>query len=128
MVNTEVMKVTEEVIKDIREWQPLGEYVMVEPLEIPEKVTKGGILIPGLYQLRSCKGIVHKFGKGRWSKSLKTCIPCEVKAGDVILYSRFGGNMLKDKVSGKHYIILRESTDILAIIGKASLEIENNSN
>lgn len=105
------------VIKNIEDWHPLGDKVIVEPFTPPEK-SSGGVYFAEEWQLRVCQGKVIKVGKGRWNKQRTVFIPCQVKEGDYVLYSRYGGFFIKEQTSGRNYIILREETDILAITGE----------
>lgn len=93
--------------------QPLGDRVVVKPSEGEEK-TKSGILIPDTAKEKPSEGEVVAIGSGNRDESGKK-IPLEVKVGDKVLYSKYGGTEVK--VEGKEYLILRES-DILAIVKK----------
>jgi chaperonin GroES len=44
-----------------------------------------------------------------------TVVPLQVKVGDTVLFSKYGGTEIK--IGGEEYIILRED-DILAILEK----------
>lgn len=91
--------------------QPLGDRVLVEPLETEEK-TKGGIVLPDTAKEKPQEGKVVAVGKGRVSEDGKT-IPLEVKKGNKILFSKYSGAEVK--VAGEELLIMREE-DILAII------------
>jgi len=93
--------------------KPLGDRVVVKPSEGEEK-TKSGILIPDTAKEKPSEGEVVAVGSGNRDESGKK-IPLEVKVGDKVLYSKYGGTEVK--VEGKEYLILRES-DILAIVKK----------
>ncbi len=91
--------------------KPLGDRVLVKPLE-PKEVKKGGIIIPDTAKEKPQEGKVIEVGKGRMLEDGKI-VPLEVKKGDRILYSKYGGTEIK--LEGEEYLILKEE-DILAII------------
>lgn len=91
--------------------RPLGDRIVVEPLEAEEK-TKGGIILPDTAKEKPQKGKVVAVGKGRVDEDGKT-IPMEVKVGDKVLYGKYAGTEIT--LDDKEYIILREE-DILAIV------------
>ena len=91
--------------------QPLGDRVLVKPLEKEEK-TKGGIVLPDTAKEKPQEGEVVAVGSGRVLENGKT-IPLEVKKGDKILFGKYSGTEVKIEEEG--YIIMREE-DILAII------------
>jgi chaperonin GroES len=90
---------------------PLGDRVIVEPLE-SEEVTPGGIVLPETAKERPQKGKVLAVGPGARDDQGKR-IPIEVKVGDTVLYGRYSGTEVK--IKDKKYLILRES-DVLAVI------------
>ncbi len=92
--------------------QPLGDRVLVKPLEAESK-TKGGIVLPDTAKEKPQEAEVIAVGKGKTMEdgSLK---PLEVKAGDKILYGKYSGNEITTK-DGEELMIMREE-DILAII------------
>ena len=91
--------------------KPLGDRVLVEPAEEKE-VKKGGIIIPDSAKEKPTEGIVRALGTGRSDDDGKK-LPFEVKVGDRVLVSKYGGTEVK--VNGKEYKILN-SDDILAIV------------
>lgn len=90
--------------------QPLGDRLVVKPIE-REEVTKGGIVLPDTAKEKPQEGKVIAVGPGRLSDDGKQRIPMEVKVGDVVVYTKYGGTEIK--VDDEELIILRES-DILA--------------
>ena len=84
--------------------QPLGDRVIVKPLEAEEK-TKGGIVIPDTAKERPQEGEVIAVGPGK--REGDKVIPLEVKVGDKVLYGKFSGTEIRDK-EGQEYLILRE--------------------
>jgi len=91
--------------------KPLGDRILVEAIE--EKETKkGGIIIPDSAKEKPTESIVIALGTGKLNDDGKK-IPFEVKKGDRILCSKYGGTEIK--IDGKEYKIL-SSDDILAIL------------
>lgn len=91
--------------------KPLGDRVLVEPAE--EKETKkGGIIIPDTAKEKPMESVVVALGTGKTDDNGKK-VPFEVKKGDRILVSKYGGTEIK--LDGKEYKIL-SSDDILAVI------------
>ena len=91
--------------------KPLGDRILVEAVE--EKETKkGGIIIPDTAKEKPMESIVIALGTGKTDDNGKR-IPFEVKKGDRILCSKYGGTEIK--IDGKEYKIL-SSDDILAVL------------
>ena len=91
--------------------KPIGDRLLVEPAEEKE-VKKGGIIIPESAKERPQEGIVKALGTGKTNDEGKK-IPFEVKVGDRVLVSKYGGTEIK--IDGKEYKIL-SSDDILAVL------------
>jgi chaperonin GroES len=91
--------------------KPLGDRVIVEPVEEKE-VKKGGIIIPDSAKEKPTEGIVRALGTGRKDENGKVQ-PFEVKIGDRVLISKYGGTEIK--VDGREFKLLN-SDDILAIV------------
>ena len=91
--------------------KPLGDRVLVEPVEEKE-VKKGGIIIPDSAKEKPTEGVVRALGTGKTDDSGKR-VPFEVKVGDRVLVSKYGGTEVK--LNGKEYKLLN-TDDILAII------------
>lgn len=96
---------------DKQKIQPLGDRVLVEPLEAEEK-TAGGIVIPDTAKEKQQKGKVIAVGKGRIADDGKVT-PLEVKVNDQVLFGRYAGTEVK--VGAADYLIIKED-DILGII------------
>ena len=88
---------------------PLHDRVLVRRLEEKE-VIKGGIIIPDSAKEKPQEGEVVAVGEGRKNDDGKR-IPLDVKEGDEVLYSKYGGTEIK--VDGEDLLVLRES-DVLA--------------
>ena len=91
--------------------KPLGDHILVEPVEEKE-VKKGGIIIPDTAKEKPREGIVRAVGTGKRDDEGKI-VPLEVKEGDRVLMTKYGGTEIK--FEGKDYKLLR-SDDILAIV------------
>jgi chaperonin GroES len=91
--------------------QPLGDRVLIKPLEAQEK-TKGGIILPDTAKEKPQEGEVVAVGKGKISESGKA-EPLEVKVGDKVLYGKYSGTEIK--IDGEDHLIVKEE-DILAIL------------
>ena len=94
--------------------KPTADRLVVKPIE-REEVTKGGIFLPDTAKEKPQEGEVLAVGPGRLSDDGQR-IPMDVKVGDIVVYSKYGGTELKSE--GEEYMILRES-DVLAIKVKA---------
>ncbi|MBM4371848.1 MAG: co-chaperone GroES [Deltaproteobacteria bacterium] len=91
--------------------KPLHDRILVKRLDSEEK-TAGGIIIPDTAKEKPVQGEVMAVGAGKRDEKGQR-IPLDVKAGDRVLFSRYGGTDVK--VAGEEMLILRED-DILGII------------
>jgi chaperonin GroES len=91
--------------------RPLNDRVVVLRIDEEEK-TSGGIIIPDTAKEKPQEGKVIAVGKGKVNDKGDR-IPLEVKEGDLILFSKYGGNEIK--IDGVEHLIMRED-DILAIV------------
>lgn len=73
-----------------------------------EETTAGGIIIPDTAKEKPQRGKVVAVGAGKKDE------PMTVKAGDEVLYGKYGGTEIT--VEGNDYLIMKES-DIYAILG-----------
>ncbi|HEY94105.1 MAG TPA: co-chaperone GroES [Dehalococcoidia bacterium] len=89
--------------------EPMADRMVVRPIA-REEVTKGGIVLPDTAKEKPQEGEVLAVGPGRMSDD-GVRIPMDIKKGDIVLYSKYGGTEVK--VEDEELIILRES-DILA--------------
>jgi len=92
--------------------RPLHDRIIVQRVEEEEK-TKGGIIIPDTAKEKPIEGKVIAVGAGRIKKD-GTKMPLEIKKGDRVLFTKYGGNEIK--MDGEEYLMMKEE-DILAIIG-----------
>jgi len=92
-------------------FKPLHDRVLVRRIDEEEK-TAGGIIIPDTAKEKPSEGEIVATGAGARADD-GSVTPLDVKAGDRVLFSKFGGTEVK--VDGQDLVILRES-DILGII------------
>ena len=93
--------------------KPLGDRVVVEPIE-QDDTTASGIILPETAKEKPQQGNVMAIGPGdRDDKGQR--IAMDVAVGNVILFAKYSGTEIK--LDGKKLLILRES-DILAIVNK----------
>ena len=92
--------------------KPLGDRVLVEALE-DEETNEGGIIIPDSAKEKPQRATVVAIGTGKKDDDGKR-IPFDVKVGDTVLTSKYGGSDIK--FEGKEYKVMNAS-DILAILG-----------
>ena len=93
--------------------KPLEDRIVVKPLEA-EQVTASGLVIPDTAKEKPQEGQVLAVGPGRFDDK-GARVPVDVKVGDVVLYSKYGGTEVK--YSGEEYLVL-SARDVLAIIEK----------
>ena len=74
---------------------------------------KGGIIIPDSAKEKPTESVIVALGTGKTDENGKK-IPFEVKKGDRVLVSKYGGTEVM--IDDKEYKILN-SDDILAIVG-----------
>src|SRR5579859_7497801 len=80
--------------------KPLEDRIVVQPLEA-EQVTASGLVIPDTAKEKPQEGKVLAVGPGRFDDK-GTRVPVDVKVGDVVLYSKYGGTEVK--YSGEEYL------------------------
>ena len=93
--------------------KPLGDRVVVEPLEKEEK-TASGIILPETAKEKPQEGQVVAAGPGRLDDNGKR-VEMDVKKGDIVLFAKYSGTEIK--IDDKKLLILKEY-DILAIVQK----------
>lgn len=92
-----------------RKIHPLGDRVVVRQIETGETV-KGGIILPDTAKEKPQEGEIIAVGPGRVTDDGKR-IPMELKAGDKVIYAKYGGTEIKD---GKDELLILRESDILA--------------
>lgn len=90
-------------------FKPLGNRIVVEPLENDDQMSSGGIYIPDTAKEKPQEGKIVAAGPGRLTDDGKR-VPMEVSVGDIVIFSKYGGTEYKD--GGKEYLVLRED-DVL---------------
>ncbi len=94
--------------------KPLEDRIVVQTLEA-EQTTASGLVIPDTAKEKPQEGTVLAVGPGRFDDDGEKRIPLDVKVGDVVLYSKYGGTEVK--YGGEEYLIL-SARDVLAVIEK----------
>lgn len=94
--------------------QPLEDRIVVRPGE-SEETTASGLVIPDTAQEKPQQGEVVAAGPGKRSEQTGDIIPLDVKVGDTVVYSKYGGTEIT--VDGEDLLILT-SRDVLAKLGK----------
>jgi chaperonin GroES len=93
--------------------RPIGDRILVEPIEEKkENGKRGGIIIPDTAKEKPMESLVVAVGVGKTDDDGKR-IPLEVKKGDRVLVSKYGGTEIK--LDGKDYRIFN-GDDVLAVI------------
>ena len=90
--------------------KPLGDRLIVKAVE-EEETTASGIVLPDTAKEKPQRGKVLAVGEGRVAEESGKRIPLDVKEGDEVLYSKYGGTEIK--IEGEDLLVLRES-DVLA--------------
>jgi chaperonin GroES len=90
--------------------EPLEDRIVVKPSE-EEETTVSGIVIPDTAKEKPQEGEVVAVGSGRFEDGQR--IPIDVKVGDKVIYSKYGGTEVK--VKGDDYLIL-SARDVLAVV------------
>lgn len=80
--------------------------VLIQPVAAEQK-TSSGIIIPDSAQEKPLKGKIVAVGKEKENEKI------EVKVGDIVLYSRYGGTELK--IDNTDYLIMNQSEILLVI-------------
>ncbi|MFN0282254.1 MAG: co-chaperone GroES [Kineosporiaceae bacterium] len=94
--------------------KPLEDRIVVKPLDA-EQTTASGLVIPDTAKEKPQEGEVLAVGPGRFDDEGEKRIPLDVKVGDTVLYSKYGGTEVK--YGGEEFLIL-SARDVLAVIEK----------
>ena len=93
--------------------RPVGDRILVESVQEKEnKGKKGEIIIPDTAKEKPMESVVVALGTCKTDDNGRK-VPFEVRKGDRVLVSRYGGTEIK--LDGKDYKILN-GDDILAVI------------
>ena len=92
-------------------FRPLGDRVLVRRVEEATQ-TAGGIIIPDTAAEKPQEGEVLAVGNGAIGDDNER-VPLDVKAGDKILFGKWGGTEVK--IDGEDLLIMKES-DVMGVI------------
>ena len=93
--------------------KPLEDRIVIKQVEA-EQTTASGLVIPDTAKEKPQEGEVVAVGPGRWNEDGDERVPMDIKVGDKVVYSKYGGTELKR--GAEEYLIL-SARDVLAIIG-----------
>jgi chaperonin GroES len=91
--------------------RPLGDRILVEPIE-QEETTSTGLLLPETAKEKPQQGNVLAVGTGRRDDDGER-IALDVEVGNKVLFAKYAGTEIK--LDGKKLLIMKES-DILGIL------------
>src|SRR3954471_22285449 len=94
--------------------QPLEDRIVVKPGEA-EETTASGLVIPDTAKQKPQQGEVLAVGPGRRADNTGELVPLDIKVGDTVLYSKYGGTEIT--VDGEDLLVLN-SRDVLAKVAK----------
>ena len=94
--------------------KPLDDRIVVRPSE-SEETTASGLVIPDTAKEKPQQGEVLAVGPGRRAENSGELIPMDVKVGDKVVYSKYGGTEIT--IDGEDLLILT-GRDVLAKVGK----------
>ena len=92
--------------------KPLEDRIVIQVLE-SEQTTASGIVIPDTAKEKPQEGKVLAVGPGRFEDGQRS--PMDVKEGDTVIFSKYGGTEVK--VGAEEYLIL-SARDVLAVVDK----------
>ena len=92
--------------------QPLEDRIVVRPNESEER-TASVLVIPDTAKEKPQQGEVLAVGEGRWDEDGEKRIPVDVKKGDTVVYSKYGGTEIT--IEGEDLLIL-SARDVLAVV------------
>ena len=91
--------------------KPLEDRIVIRQVEA-EQTTASGLVIPDTAKEKPQEGEVVGVGPGRVDDNGNR-VPVDVKVGDTVIYSRYGGTEVK--YDGQEFQIL-SSRDVLAVV------------
>ena len=92
--------------------KPLDDRIVVRPNEA-ETQTASGLVIPDTAKEKPQQGEVLAVGPGKRSETSGDIIPVDIKVGDTVLYSKYGGTEVA--VDGED-LLVHNSRDVLAVV------------
>ncbi len=93
---------------------PLDDRIVVRPSEA-EQTTASGLVIPDTAKEKPQQGEVLAVGPGRRAETSGEIIPLDVKVGDVVVYSKYGGTEITE---GGEDLLILNGRDVLAKVSK----------
>ena len=90
--------------------KPLEDRIVVQAVDA-ESTTASGLVIPDTAKEKPQEGMVLPVGPGRFEDGVR--VPLDVKVGDKVLYSKYGGTEVK--YAGEEYLVL-SARDVLSVI------------
>ena len=93
---------------------PLEDRIVVRAGE-PEETTVSGLVIPDTAKEKPQQGEVLAVGPGRRAENTGEIVPLDIKVGDTVVYSKYGGTEIT--VEGEDLLILT-GRDVLAKVQK----------
>lgn len=90
--------------------RPLEDRIVIKPVEKEQK-TESGIVLPETAKEKPQEGEVVAVGPGRYEDGDR--VPMDVKKGDKVIYSKYGGMEVK---VGKEQLIILSLKDVLAVV------------
>ena len=90
-------------------FKPLGNRIVIQPIENKEQTSAGGIYIPDTAKEKPQEGKIVAIGPGRVTDDGKR-VPMDLEEGDVVVYSKYSGTEYKD--GEIEYLVVRED-DVL---------------
>ncbi len=94
--------------------QPLDDRIVVRPSEA-EQTTASGLVIPDTAKEKPQQGEVLAVGPGRRAENTGEVIPLDVKVGDIVVYSKYGGTEISE---GGEDLLILNGRDVLAKVAK----------
>ena len=92
--------------------KPLEDRILVKAIDA-EQTTASGLVIPDTAKEKPQEGEVLAVGPGRFEDGQR--LPLDIKVGDKVIYSKYGGTEVK--YAGKEYLLL-SARDVLAKVAK----------
>ncbi len=93
---------------------PIGEYILIEPMEEEETTASGLIVQSSSKGERPQKGKIIALGTGKTNDNGEK-VPFNVEVGQNVLFKKYAPEEVELK--GKKYLLMRES-DLLAVINE----------
>ena len=93
-------------------FQPIGDHILVRPLQKEEK-TKSGLFLPDSAQEKPQSGTVIAVGHGKYvGEKLVTFDEMGIKEGQVVMFTKYGPTEIQ--VEGEDLFVL-DANDILGV-------------